>query len=295
MRRSMPKQDTKWTRVTTGQQRRSSRLHKARVQQAQAKDWAFVDAWLAKKYGQQLGPFERNEETLQVLLKLVNLNESADEQRTLSERVEKSALQAMAKRAANEDGTYSATVKHLSAAGQDNLDVLAKSAVLLQSTNLLTMSDRLCSLLISHFDVYEQFRQVEAQQEALDREHTRLKEVLTELKSDAFKPPEDLLEQTSEFTGNAKHLRAKIGEYDERLQGVRAQNSSSPKIENLVQRMIDVQTQREQLVVLNGKLSAFQSLPPDAKAARNKVEAARNELRQLVTKRDSLFEGLVDG
>nr|POE98255.1 hypothetical protein CFP56_64848 [Quercus suber] len=268
---------------------------KARVQQAQAKDWAFVDAWLAKKYGQQLRPFERNEETLQALLKLVTLNESADEQRVLTERVEKSALQAMTKRVANEDGTYSATFKQLSTDGQNDLDTLAKSAVLLQSTNLLTMSDRLCSLLISHFDVYEQFRQVEAQQEAMEREHVRLMAVLKELKSDSFQPAEDLLEQTSEMARNAKHLRAKIGEYDERLQSLRAQDDSSRKVEVVVQRMIDMQARREQLAGLHAKLSAFQSLPPDAKAARSKVEAARNDLRHLVTQRDSLFEGLVDG
>lgn len=66
---------------------------KARQQQAQAKDWSFVDAWLQRRYGTKSVPaFERNEDTLQALLALATLNESADEQRNLVHRIHKAAL-----------------------------------------------------------------------------------------------------------------------------------------------------------------------------------------------------------
>lgn len=66
---------------------------KARQQQAQAKDWIFVDSWLSKKYHPKPVPsFERNEETLQALMTLVAFNERADEEQALVEKVERQAL-----------------------------------------------------------------------------------------------------------------------------------------------------------------------------------------------------------
>lgn len=66
---------------------------KARQQQAQAKDWIFVDSWLSKKYHPKPVPnFERNEDTLQALMTLVAFNERADEEQLLLERVENEAL-----------------------------------------------------------------------------------------------------------------------------------------------------------------------------------------------------------
>lgn len=66
---------------------------KARQQQAQAKDWVFVESWLSRKYYPKPVPtFERNEETLQALMTLVAFNERADEERELLEKVERQAL-----------------------------------------------------------------------------------------------------------------------------------------------------------------------------------------------------------
>ena len=66
---------------------------KARQQQAQAKDWIFVDSWLSKRYHPKPVPsFERNEETLQALMTLVAFNERADEEQALVEKGERQAL-----------------------------------------------------------------------------------------------------------------------------------------------------------------------------------------------------------
>ncbi len=65
---------------------------KARHQQAQAKDWAYVETWLAKKYAPRAVPaFERNDDTLQALLMQANSNEAADLERDLIDRVEQNA------------------------------------------------------------------------------------------------------------------------------------------------------------------------------------------------------------
>lgn len=66
---------------------------KARQQEALAKDWSYVSAWLARKYHPLPVPkFERNDETLKVLLGLAAVNEKADEEEELVGRVEGRAL-----------------------------------------------------------------------------------------------------------------------------------------------------------------------------------------------------------
>ena len=71
---------------------------KARIAQAQARDWGFVDSWLAKRYsGKRVPAFEKSEDTLEALLTLATLNESADEQRQAVDRVEQSALSGLEK------------------------------------------------------------------------------------------------------------------------------------------------------------------------------------------------------
>ena len=66
---------------------------RARAAASVAKDWNFVDAWLASRFHGQAPPsFERNPDTLRALLALVALNESADEDRDLLARAEARAL-----------------------------------------------------------------------------------------------------------------------------------------------------------------------------------------------------------
>src|SRR5579862_8401240 len=66
----------------------------ARQQQAQAKDWNYIDTWLSAKYSSKSAPpFERNNETLKALLALASWNEGVDEERTLVAKVEAKALE----------------------------------------------------------------------------------------------------------------------------------------------------------------------------------------------------------
>ncbi|KAK3950224.1 hypothetical protein QBC32DRAFT_347248 [Pseudoneurospora amorphoporcata] len=46
---------------------------------------------------------------------------------------------------------------------------------------------------------------------------------------------------------------------------------------------------------LNVQLQAFQGLPPDTEQARRELEGLRKELRSLASRRDEVFEGLVEG
>jgi HAUS augmin-like complex subunit 1 len=66
----------------------------ARQQQAQAKDWNYIDTWLSVKYSPKSAPpFERNNETMKALLALAGWNEGVDEEKTLIAKVEAKALE----------------------------------------------------------------------------------------------------------------------------------------------------------------------------------------------------------
>ncbi|CAK7209067.1 hypothetical protein SCUCBS95973_000325 [Sporothrix curviconia] len=73
----------------------------ARLASSATKDWNYVDSWLAAKFpSRSPPPFERNPETLRVLVALAASNETADEDRALVLGVEASALQTLTQAAA---------------------------------------------------------------------------------------------------------------------------------------------------------------------------------------------------
>jgi HAUS augmin-like complex subunit 1 len=265
---------------------------KARAQQAQAKDWAFVDAWLAKRYGKAFPNFERNEETLQALLSLVTVNEGADEQRALIERVEKAALQAGARRTEDTDSIYEAVLAALPSHGHASLKALAESGALLGTTDVSRMALAVCDLTTQDLEYGERCNRARDQESSLQREQVRLRALLNELGRDDFQAPAELPEQTGEWMRNARQLKAKLAEYDERLSALRTSTTASPSLESVSQQMKDLEAQQQRLSELNANLSAFDSLPSDPKAARAKMEAATAQLRNLTQRRDELFEGL---
>ena len=268
---------------------------KARAQQAQAKDWAFVEVWLAKKYGKRIPTFEKNEETLQALLTLATLNESADEQRSLIERVEKATFQATAKRVEANEAHYSAVLRNLGEGGNETLSALAECATLLGNSDVHRAAETICALTAERFELATQVEKVRVQQFTLEREHVRLRAIMEDLSNPNFIAPSDIVEQTSEWTRSTKHTKAKIMEYEERLGVLRSAPSPSPSLEDVLRSQEELSAQRMRLSEVTTEFSTFDSLPSDARMARLKLENARGQLRTLTTKRDELFEGLVDG
>jgi HAUS augmin-like complex subunit 1 len=271
---------------------------KARIVQAQARDWGFVDTWLSKRYGgKRLPNFERNEETLEALLTLATLNEGADEQRSIVDRVEQSALSGFeAQRSGISEDVYQAVVRNMDQRGNESLETLAKTAIVLNAPSRTSITDLATSsidLQNERFDLSQQQARLETQKEALQREANRLKALLREIKDDAFRPAPDLVEQTVEWTRGSKHLRAKVGEYDDRLSALRSTGPPPVTIEQVAQQSEQFQAQRLQLLGLEAELKAYQSLPTNAREAKAILEQSRDELRKLSQRRDRLFEELV--
>jgi HAUS augmin-like complex subunit 1 len=272
---------------------------KARAAQAQAKDWASVDAWLAKRYlSKRLPPFERNDDTLQALMELATLNDSADEQRSLVDRIEKASLQAMSRRKAAESEANTEVLRSVMAGLEEceSLDALAETMVALDCSDVdvSTMGRAMVDLTTQSFEAEQQARRAEAQVEAILSDQTKLSTQLKDLRREDFEPRSNLPELTVDWTRNTKQLKAKIGEYDDRLAGLRATQQPNVKLEDVSLLAADLSTQQQRLDELNAHLKAYQSLPTDPKAARATLEAARTELRNQVKERDQLFERLVD-
>ncbi|KAI6825288.1 hypothetical protein KC340_g10866 [Hortaea werneckii] len=266
---------------------------KARAQQAQAKDWASVDAWLGKKYGKRIPTFERNEETLQALLTLATANEGADEQRSLIDKVEKQALHTSPKRTSEDEGLYQELLESLDAQATEYLDSLSGSFAALGASNILEAASKVCSLQDDQFTASEQIKRAESQYNNLRQEQSRLRNTLHELQNEEFTAPTDLPQQTSEWARNAKHLRAKLAEYDERLSAIRNASGVSSLLEDVSTKSREIQKQRTEFREREVELSAFDSLPSDPRAARAELDEARASLRGLTARRDALFEDML--
>lgn len=253
-----------------------------------------VEGWLSKKYGLRMPAFERNEDTLQALLKLANLNEDADEQRVQVEKIQKAALQTLSKK---QDGIAGEVVHSVlvESANDSSLDILAELVVALDcsTTNTSVMARDLVELTSTKFEMEQQVQRTEAQLAALHNEQIRVTRLIEQLKSDDFQAPADTLENTAEWARMAKQLKAKVSEYEERLSASRPV-SQSTEFENVRRRLEDVDQQRQLLAGLEAEVKAFQDLPSSTTDAKRTIEGARERLRKLTEQRDRLFESLVE-
>ncbi|KAI5361708.1 putative HAUS augmin-like complex subunit 1 [Septoria linicola] len=265
---------------------------KARVQQAQAKDWAAIEAWIAKKYGSRVPPFERNEDTLQALLTLANLNESADEQRNQIERIEKAALASLSRK---QGGLHDEVLQVLQTelANETHLDTLAETAVALECASMTTqnMARDIVLLNTSEFEMRQQLSRVEQQLTALQSESRRMQTLLQELARPEFEAPSDIVDNTTEWTRTAKTLKAKVIEYEERLAATRPPTSTN-SLKHVYGKAMELQEQQQRLLEIENELREFRELPSEPRQARARLEEARDQLRTLTTKRDHLFEEL---
>ena len=267
---------------------------KARAQQAQARDWAFVDAWLSKKFGaRRLPAFERNEDTLRVLIDLATLNDVADEQRSLVDRVEKAAYQAMVREANVAPDLHQLVLQHVDQS--EVLDELARLTVLLDSpsTSLVGLAGRIIELQNSADDVVEQREMEENQIHALERQRLQLNEILKELKDAEPPRPEELIDETNEWTKKTKTLRAKGIEYEQQLSNAKQTKSISLSVQEISNKVASLQAQKSRLADLESQVAVLEGLPRDPKAARAASDSDRRELLRLMKERDSLFENLV--
>ncbi|KAJ5334180.1 hypothetical protein MYU51_004675 [Penicillium brevicompactum] len=281
---------------------------KARQAAIQTKDWAYVNTWLNRQYAPKPVPqFERNDDTLRVLLTLAAANDAADEEVSLQQRAREEAVQAYKAREDFERKDPQEQQKaqileevemSLDDRGRRDLDDLADSAAALGNTlnpNPGDLGQSIVELTVEEFEAQEQVAKVDTLHRYLQQELARLQVELDELKSDvAYETPANTQKLTSEWTRGTKTLAIKVAEYQDRIASLERVQSHGPNIDELVKEEENVLRMRETVRSLQYRARAFQHLPKNVSAARAKCKELENELGQLIHQRDSMLGSLAE-
>lgn len=212
----------------------------ARIAASTARDWSYVDAWLASKspaWKTSLPPFERNQDTLKALLALVSLNEAADDQRRLLARVDATALQGLssahdkAEPGASPNG-ITLTKAHLLDAIEHSLPkdgVSALNVLTTVASEAATASpdpDHLGSLMLrlqgAVYGAEQTAARVDAFERQLQREAEAAEELLHTLQSEFYKPPSDLAKQNLDVQRRIKTVSAQLPDLHDRVSALGA-------------------------------------------------------------------------
>ncbi|KAJ5809821.1 uncharacterized protein N7503_002039 [Penicillium pulvis] len=280
---------------------------KARQAAIQAKDWAYINSWLTRKYTPKPVPqFERNEDTLRVLLTLAAANDAADEETNIRDRAQEEAIQAFKVQEEAERKDPHERQKNeildevemcLDDKGRRDLDDLAESAVVMGNTlnpEPEDLSQSIVELTAEDFEAQDQIAKVEMLRLYLQKELSRLQADLEELKSDeAYAMPQDVQAQTSEWIRGTKMLTTKVGEYHDRIASLERNQPAGPTIEQLMLDEENVVRLQDIVKSLEARVRAFHDLPTDIPGARARYKELERELSQLNRQRDMLFGTLV--
>ncbi|KAK2746269.1 hypothetical protein FQN55_005697 [Onygenales sp. PD_40] len=276
---------------------------KARQAASQAKDWAYINSWLNRKYAPNPVPhFERNEDTLKTLLALAAANDSADDEEAILHRAREETIRnllAQEETSPDSPAELLDTIEaNLDDKGAKFLDELAETAVLLGTftPDIGELGHGIMDLTREEFDAAEQVRRIESLQAYLEKELEALRLQMVELKrEEIYEMPAELPAQTAEWVRGTKLLNAKLEEYQDRISTFdEIGNHQGPRIEQLMAEEESVLRIREAVKTLEGRVKMFQGLPPNVQDAKKELERAEREYRVLVHKRDTMFENLVD-
>ncbi|KAK1251374.1 hypothetical protein MKX07_006853 [Trichoderma sp. CBMAI-0711] len=225
----------------------------ARIAASTARDWSYVDAWLASKspaWKSSLPPFERNQDTLKALLALVSINEAADDQRRLLARVDATALQGLSAHDRAEMPSSSSSNNNNSGGGNgSNNTALTKGHLLdaiehslpkdgANALNVLTAvaseaaataspdPDHIGRLMLrlqgSIYGAEQTAARVDALERHLQRETEAAEELLHTLQSDGYKPPSDLAKQNLDVQRRIKTVSAQLPDLHDRVTALAA-------------------------------------------------------------------------
>lgn len=286
----------------------------ARLAASTAKDWAYVDTWLASKYkGRSPPSFERNPGTLKALLALAGLNETADENRDLVARVAADALQEVqaaddARKLRETDGSemtliefkedfFTALEDSLTKEGKASLDAMASAAVQLGMAlpEPAQIGQAMLQLQMRNFDLEQAVARVGILQRYIDLEAARLADLHQEVGGTDYRPPADLARQNLEMQRRVKAMAKKLPEMKDKVASLaRAIGVPNPTIDQV---RLEEESYLELLEVKRGldkQINDFEGLPPDTEEARLHLDTMRRELRSITERRDEVFENLVE-
>jgi HAUS augmin-like complex subunit 1 len=267
---------------------------KARQAASQAREWAFITSWLQRKYSPNPVPqFERNDDTLKVLLNITAANDSADEEEAVLHRARLEATQWLP--AEDSADSRISLLEGIEASvdnkGSSLLEDLAEASVVLGvNPEPANMGHAIADLTREEIIVGAQIRQVETMQKYLDRDLEILASRLVELRDDPlYESSAELPAQTEEWLRGTKLLNAKIGEYLDRLAVLeRAGSVGALLIGDLVAEEEEFAALQEDMKNLDNKLKIYRNMPSNPREAKAEYDRLEIEHRSLVRRRDQL-------
>jgi HAUS augmin-like complex subunit 1 len=274
---------------------------KARREAAQAKDWAHISSWLAKKYSPHPVPrFERNAETLAALLELVAVNEAADREVELIQRAEGEELRRYGEFFQTGGGPCQDMLEvledSLDTQGKDALNDLAEATILLGtlSSDSVVMGERIVELSCSKFEMEEQLRRVSDLQSQLEGEAKMMTTDIENIESrvDELKQ-ENMQQRTAQLHRETKQFTTKMEQYSERVATLERFDVSSPSITEVKTQEQRVKKIQARVEALKRQVAEFHGLPPDLEAARGEYQRAQGELQKLKRQREELFQKMM--
>ncbi|KAH9883356.1 hypothetical protein F4778DRAFT_667418 [Xylariomycetidae sp. FL2044] len=292
----------------------------ARAAASTAKEWSYIDNWLKTKYRalrQRPPAFERNPETLSVLLALASANEAADEERASLVRVEEVALQeieaaerdkAQRRSAVGEDEAEDADIvaedmlnvveNGLTKEGKTAIDAMAEMAVELGVAypEPQDLAARFVELQGRSSELEMTIKRVHMLQAYLDTESDQLETFIQELQqSPEYQPADDLTKKNLDLQRKVADLTAKLPELKRHVDALK-KAIANPNVT-----VEEVRKDEEAYLAILAKkkerdaqVKEFAGLPPDVEAARVELEALRSDLQDVTEKRDANFEMLVE-
>jgi HAUS augmin-like complex subunit 1 len=274
---------------------------KARREAAQAKDWAHISAWLAKKYSPHPVPrFERNAETLAALLELVAVNEAADREVELVRRAEREELSGYEEYFRKGGGPCREMLETLEntldARGKAVVNELSEATILLGtlSSDPMVLGERIVELSQGKFEMDEQLRRVSGLQSQLEGEAKRMTADVENIRSRVDEvEQEKLQQQTAQLQRETKQFTTKMEQYSERVASLERFDVYSPSISEVKTQEQRVKKLQARVEVLNRQVAEYHDLPPDLEAARGEYQRAQGELQKLKRQREELFQKLV--
>ncbi|KAL2751962.1 hypothetical protein ACRALDRAFT_1059098 [Sodiomyces alcalophilus JCM 7366] len=285
----------------------------ARIAASNAKDWGFVDTWLASKFpGRSVPTFERNNDTLRDLLALASINEVSDEE---CQRIALAESAALRKTQSFNSILSGARDVALDASGQlrpavlncleeflprDDrtlLDAMAFVSLELDISNPIPefLAEAMIHIQCKNFNLEDAHGRVQFLRNYVKADTAKIDELLRGLLGGNCMPPSDQARHNLDIQRRTKYQSSKISEVGDRLVS-RDAGSSKPHlmINQLADREIQYSSLLAQKRALKTDVSRFASLPETADLARGRLEQLRSELRSLTQQRDAFFEHLVE-
>jgi hypothetical protein len=284
----------------------------ARIAASTAKDWKYVDEWLASKFGaRSLPSFERNPATLQALLALASVNEAADEEKNLVARADALAARELQSHHGNVTGTRVHPAKQTPLKNElllvlqewlprDACSTLCALATLAAELGVVhptpeSLSNVLAEFRAEELDVDMMRERLRAILACLDHEHAQADLHLEALRNWTYTPSRDLARHNIELQRSMKALSTRMPDLaGPSLDSPTARRPRHPTISEVAAEELTYLDLLAQKKDMDSRTADFAGISTDASAARSDLDRLRSRLGATIRQRDAVFEGLVE-